>query len=80
MRYCARLRLTVWCPIPPEPSESSRVGFGQMAHDHYEAVEVIYDALKWVGDSSLVKEIVAGDRQPMAERLFDTLQRTGAVR
>jgi hypothetical protein len=75
--FHARLRLSVWCEMPTEPPGTVP---GQDDTLHWEAAKVMYHALKWIGNPALVPEIVAGRVKPMADRLFDSITRTGEVR
>lgn len=75
--FHTKLKLHVWCLMPTEPPGTE---LGQDERDRDAAAVIIYDALKWIGNSSLVPDIVAGRMEPMWRRLTNTIERTGEVR
>jgi hypothetical protein len=75
--FHTKLKLRVWRPMPAEPPG---IVPGQDEEAHWAAVRVIYRALVWIGNPSLVPKIVAGDMKPMADRLHDSIKRTGETR
>jgi hypothetical protein len=75
--YHTKLRLTVWREMPSEPPGLVP---GQDENMHADAAWMIYRALRWIGNPTLVPEIVAGRMRPMVDRLYDSIKRTGEVR
>ena len=75
--FHTKLKLRVWRTMPTEPPG---IVPGQDEQTHWDAVWAIHTALKWIGNPALVSAIIAGEMKPMAERLYDSIKRTGEVR
>ena len=75
--FHAKLKLRVWCLMPTVPPGTE---LGQDQRDCDAAAVIVYDALKWIGNPSMAREIMEGRMETMWRRLCNTIERTGEVR